>query len=511
MTSHANGFFNRLEDRVTSSNSLLCIGLDPHVSQLSEATPDAAVRFCVDIITNTHQYAAAFKPNSAFFEAFGSAGFDALAKVIDAIPKDIPVILDCKRGDIDTTAQAYATYAYDAFNSSAVTLSPYMGWDSVHPFVTGQYCDRGAFILCKTSNPSSKDLQELRLASGQLLYEKVASVCSKWNDDSTNSGNGPCVGLVVGATDLLALQNIRKLNNKAWILCPGVGAQGGDAMDVCSVGLRSDASGLLVSVSRGISKAKDMAKAAAELRDDINKCRSLFLEQTASSSSSSSSTTVDLEEYQKSFIQFALSRNVLQFGSFKLKSGRISPYFFNAGLFCDGHSMRELSRSYAMAIRRTGLDFDVIFGPAYKGIPLATAVAVAWFDLYGENKDVSYNRKEAKDHGEGGVLVGAAINGKRVLIVDDVITAGTAIREAVDILNNAKANIIGVTVALDRQEKATDTSETSAIQEVEREYGFPVISIVQLKHLVAFASTDKGDAQHLESILQYRKLYGVQY
>jgi orotate phosphoribosyltransferase len=360
--------------------------------------------------------------------------------------------------------------------------------------------------LCKTSNPSSKDLQDLKLASGQLLYEKVASVCSKWNDDSTAKGTGPCVGLVVGATDLPALENIRKLNSNAWILCPGVGAQGGDAMDVCNVGLRSDGSGLLVSVSRGISKAADMGKAAAELRDDINKCRSSYLAQSVKSSSS-----IDLEEYQRSFIQFALSRNVLQFGSFKLKSGRISPYFFNAGLFCDGQSMRELSRSYAMAIRRTGLQFDVIFGPAYKGIPLATAVAVAWFDLYGENKDVSYNRKEAKDHGEGGVLVGATIEGKRVLIVDDVITAGTAIREAVDILNHAKANIVGVTVALDRQERATDAASTSAIQEVEREYGFPVVSIVQLKHLVVFASADHGEGKYLESILEYRQKYGVQY
>ena len=500
-------FFNNLEERVKNSNSLLCIGLDPHISQLKDPTPEGALSFCLDIINETYPYAAAFKPNSAFFEAFGPLGFEALAKVINAIPKDIPIILDCKRGDIDTTAQAYATYAYDVFQSSSVTLSPYMGWDSVQPFVTGKYENRGAFILCKTSNPSSKDLQELKLSSGQLLYEKVASICSKWNDDSCSKGNGPCVGLVVGATDLPALENIRKLNSNAWILCPGVGAQGGDAMDVCNVGLRSDASGLLVSVSRGISKAANMSKAAEELRDDINKCRTSYIEKIKLSQTQQ----LDLEEYQKSFIQFALSRNVLQFGSFKLKSGRMSPYFFNAGLFCDGQSMRELSRSYAMAIKRTGIQFDVIFGPAYKGIPLATAVAVAWFDLYAENKDVSYNRKEAKDHGEGGVLVGATIEGKRVLIVDDVITAGTAIREAVDILNCAKAHIVGVTVALDRQEKATDTSTTSAIQEVEKEYGFPVISIVQLKHLVAFASTDKSEGQYLSGILEYRQRYGVQY
>jgi orotidine 5'-phosphate decarboxylase subfamily 2 len=153
-------FFEKLQARVESSKSLLCIGLDPHVSQLAEPTADEAASFCIKIIEQTHPYAAAYKPNSAFFEAFGAKGFEALLKVIKAIPADIPVILDNKRGDIDTTAQAYASSSFDIFNASAVTLSPYMGWDSVQPFVTGKYADKGVFVLCKTSNPSSKDLQD---------------------------------------------------------------------------------------------------------------------------------------------------------------------------------------------------------------------------------------------------------------------------------------------------------------------------------------------------------------
>ena len=300
--------------------------------------------------------------------------------------------------------------------------------------------------------------------------------------------------------------------------------------------LRSDGSGLLVSVSRGISKAKDMAAPARELRDDINKSRQTSLAILSKKATAGLEKGNELLEYQSQFISFALTNNVLQFGSFKLKSGRISPYFFNAGLFCSGASLHALSRYcliallplhpqridadngvgtyrfYAQAIRQSGIAFDVIFGPAYKGIPLATAISVAWYQLYGESKDVSYNRKEVKDHGEGGQLVGASIQGRRVLVVDDVITAGTAIRESVDILSHAKAELVGVAVSLDRQEKATDASTTSAIQQVETDLGVPVISIVRLSHLVSFVrSAGDGMDKNLQAIVDYRQTYGVEY
>lgn len=170
-----------------------------------------------------------------------------------------------------------------------------------------------------------------------------------------------------------------------------------------------------------------------------------------------------------------------------------------------------MCRFYAQAIRQAGIEFDVIFGPAYKGIPLAASVAVAWFQLYGESKDISYNRKEVKDHGEGGSLVGAKISGRRVLIVDDVITAGTAIREAVDILHSAQAVIVGVAVALDRQERASDTSSQSAIQQVEQDMHLKVVSIVRLPHLVAYVALQESKEKELEAIETYRKTYGVEY
>ena len=533
------------------------------MSQLSASpTAEEAAAFCIRIVEQTHPYAAAYKPNSAFFEAFGSAGFDALMKVMKSIPTDIPIILDNKRGDIDTTAQAYASASFDIFDASAVTLSPYMGWDSVQPFVTGKFSHKGAFILCKTSNPSSKDLQEQKMANGEYIYQSVAKLCNSWNETQIVAQGGPCVGLVAGATDIPALTAVRIACPDAWILCPGVGAQGGDAPTVCGVGLRKDGSGLLVSVSRGISKAPDMAKASLELRDEINAIRESYL---LSVTSATNDKAEELLPYQKEFIEFAVGKNVLQFGTFKLKSGRMSPYFFNAGLFCCGQSMMSLSRFYAMAIRQSGVQFDVIFGPAYKGIPLATSVAMAWYQLYGESKDITYNRKEAKDHGEGGQLVGASMSGRRVLVVDDVITAGTAIRESVDILRIAGAHLAAVAVMLDRQEKATDTSTHSAIQvcfvlllgrtylllsysciltyhynllhplthnlnnfayiwiiqQVEQEYGIPVLSIVRLKNLVAYVQNAAkanvtqaqagGEDNLLQRIQEYRSQYGVEY
>lgn len=332
-------FLEKLEQRIQKNNSLLCIGLDPHIAQLPDPSVTMAKEFCLRIIHATHEYAAAFKPNIAFFECFGEDGYKALREVITAIPSDIPVVLDCKRGDIDTTAQAYAKAAYDIFAADSVTLNPYMGWDSVQPFVTGSYETKGAFILCKTSNKSSKELQDLRSSSGQAFYERVVDLVTEWCKSLKYPGN---LGLVVGATDIPALKYIRTIAPEAWILCPGVGAQGGDAKSVCEAALRKDGSGILISVSRQISRAIDMQQAASQLRDEINAIRDSQLRAKAEPTSTQSATPLKL--YQKQFIEFALQERVLQFGSFQLKSGRISPYFFNAGLFCHGKSLSLLSR-----------------------------------------------------------------------------------------------------------------------------------------------------------------------
>jgi uridine monophosphate synthetase len=519
-------FFLALEERITSADSLLCIGLDPHAKELKgDVNAFGALKFCKEIIDATYPYAACYKPNVAFFEAFGAAGISALIEVIRLIPADIPVILDCKRGDIDSTAAAYATSAYDILTSSnisAVTLSPYMGWDSVKPFVTGAYENKGAFVLCKTSNASSGELQSRTLSGGHHVYESVLELCSTWNEER---GDGfPRVGVVAGATDLPALTRIRSRCPDMWILCPGVGAQGGDCVSVCAAGLRrSDGSGLLVSVSRGISTAEDKTAAAVALRDKVNACReTLRAEQRKKKdveelNASSKSSEVQLLPYQEEFIDLSLEKRALKFGEFTLKSGRVSPYFFNAGLFSCGRSAFLLSRCYAQCIRDSGVEFDVIFGPAYKGIPLACSIAAALHDMFDMNKDYAYNRKEAKDHGEGGTLVGADMKGKNVLVVDDVITAGTAIRESFGMLETVGARVVAISVSLDREERPTDTATRSAIQQVELDFGIPVLSIVKLRHILGFmagksensAAEAADNTRKVDAIRLYRDKYGV--
>lgn len=204
------------------------------------------------------------------------------------------------------------------------------------------------------------------------------------------------------------------------------------------------------------------------------------------------------------FIRFAIDKQVLRFGEFKTKAGRLSPYFFNAGLFNDGESLMKLGEFYAAAIVKSSIRFDMLFGPAYKGITLAASIAIA-LARQGRNLPYAYNRKEAKNHGEGGTVVGAPLHG-RVLIVDDVISAGTSVRESVDIIKAAGATPAGVAIAIDRQEKGL--GELSAVQEVERENGLPVCSIANLDGLIKYLQNQPDMAQNLFAIEHYRKQYG---
>ncbi len=212
-----------------------------------------------------------------------------------------------------------------------------------------------------------------------------------------------------------------------------------------------------------------------------------------------------MENFRQAFIEFALEKKVLLFGEFKTKAGRISPYFFNSGLFNDGASLGRLARFYAKAIVASQLEFDMLFGPAYKGIPLVAAIAVALADM-GRNVPFAFNRKEVKDHGEGGAIVGAPLKG-RVLIADDVISAGTSVRESVDLIRSQGATPCGVVIALDRQERGQGA--LSAVQEVERAYGIPVIAIATLDDLIAYLRRDPSQALNLERLLAYRERYGT--
>ncbi|PRI36966.1 Orotate phosphoribosyltransferase [Haemophilus influenzae] len=213
-----------------------------------------------------------------------------------------------------------------------------------------------------------------------------------------------------------------------------------------------------------------------------------------------------MEQYKCDFIEFALSRNVLKFGEFTLKSGRRSPYFFNAGLFNTGADLARLGEFYAAAIQASAVNFDVVFGPAYKGIPIGTSVSVALFNRYGIDKPVCFNRKEVKEHGEGGNLIGSPLQGK-ILLVDDVITAGTAIRESMELISANQAELAAVLIALNRKERGK--GELSAIQEVERDYQCQVLSIIDLDDLMQFIEQDPRYSSHLPEMRAYRAEFGV--
>ena len=284
-------FFSFLEKRVDDCSSLLCIGLDPHVNDLAAPTAEAAREFCLNLIKQTSRYAAAFKPNAAFFEVFGADGWIALKDVIDAIQREsnrmgsmIPVILDAKRGDIASTADAYAKSAFENLDVDCITLSPYLGKDSVEPFI--QKSEKGIFLLCKTSNPGSGDLQDLlvldeesgkrkegnlfALSSFVPLHIKVAQLAQQWNTKNN-------IGLVVGATHVEAMKRVRAAAPDLWFLAPGVGAQGGELESALRAGLRKDGKGMLLPVSRGIARAEKPGLAAAELRDQILGIRTSIL------------------------------------------------------------------------------------------------------------------------------------------------------------------------------------------------------------------------------------------
>ncbi len=265
-------FFTFLEKRVDDCSSLLCIGLDPHVSDLASPTAASARDFCLNLVKQTAPYAAAFKPNAAFFEVFGADGWAALKQVIEAIQEEsnrlgsmIPVILDAKRGDIASTAEAYAKSTFEALGAHCITLSPYLGHDSIEPFI--QNSEKGVFLLCKTSNAGSMDVQNLLVMpmgsdSPMPLYIYVAKLAEQWNEKNN-------VGIVVGATHPQIMEMIRAAAPDLWFLAPGVGTQGGELELTLKSGLRKDGKGLLIPISRAISRASNPGHAAAEIRDQI--------------------------------------------------------------------------------------------------------------------------------------------------------------------------------------------------------------------------------------------------
>jgi uridine monophosphate synthetase len=430
-------FFDRLADACRRHDSLLCVGLDPPL----EGIPDSRlVAHNRKIIDATADLACCFKPNIAFYEARGIPGMKALAETVNLVrAKGLPVILDAKRGDISSTAAAYAKAAFERWNADAVTLSPFLGRDSVEPFTA--YADRGVFLLCHTSNPGARDLQELE-TGGMPLYQLIAALAGTWN----RSGN---VGLVVSATYPEEVARVRRAVSDLWFLLPGVGAQGGDLATCLEAGLRPDGLGVVVNVSRAIYQAADPRAAALDYRDRINAIRRAAWTAGPGPGSTSSAAAAADQALVDSIAVGLHSLGAVRFGEFTLKSGQKSPIYLDLRLLVsDPALMRTVAR--AMARLLAGLSYERIAAIPYGGLPIGQAVALE------TNRPLIYPRREVKEYGTKKAIEGAFTPGETVVVLDDLVTTGGSKLEAIAPLTEAGLVVKDVVVLVDRGQGGTE-------------------------------------------------------
>ncbi len=526
-------FFARLEAACAAKDSLLCVGLDPRLASrpksIRHASPDDAPHHALTqaiisenrmLIEQTLPFAAAYKPNIAFYEAWGSQGIAALEETIRLIPHDVPIILDCKRNDIGTTATAYAQSAFEHFDVDAVTLSPYLGKDAITPYL--DYKDRGVFVVCRTSNPSARAVQDLTVNGGKLpLYLRIATEAHAWSAQ---------IGLVVAGNDPEALSAVRAAHPETWFLAPGIGAQGGDAAVAVAAGSRPDGFGLLAVVSRGVSEAAEPGTAAREFRDELNRARRQrmrtgkgFAQSTderpaeryrgtetpseadhggspkaqrsagetgdeagtpspvlpvnvqpgTAAKNAPASAASDAEDYfagttasapegprehRKRMVLHGLVRTgCFRVGEFVLKSGIKSPFYVDLRrIVSDPVFLKLIAQAYASISR--DLDFSRIAGIPMAALPIATAVSIE------TGVPLIYPRLSVKDHGTGNKIEGEFRRGDRVLLLDDLITSGKSKIEAVEVLRSEGIEVTDLVVLLERSNSAHTEIEAAGVR-----------------------------------------------
>lgn len=445
-------FIDKLHAAIERNNSLLCVGMDPTEKMLPPGADvyGNLVSWAQELVTSTQDLVCCYKPNIAFFEAFGPKGYRALADIIAWMPKDIPVLLDEKRGDIGSTADAYAKAAWEHLGADAVTLSPYLGADSIKPFLANS--EKAVFVLCQTSNPSANELQS---HGNPPLYELVAQVSMAW-------GSPEQIGLVVGATQPEAIKKVRAICPNSWFLAPGVGAQGGDLELVLTSGLHWDGLGMIIPVSRSVLQAADPRAAAVALRDEINAIRRQVVEETkikvalaaavplkpenlASLPALEIPVAIATEHPYQQLIHRLFQVGCVKFGQFTLASGKSSPVYLDLRRLVSFPDVLDLAVE-AYIDQLVKLKYDTIAGVPYAALPIASIAASKL------QQPMVYPRKEAKTHGTGQMVEGVFEPGQAAVMVEDVITSGGSILTAAETLKEAGLQVTDAVVLVDREQ-----------------------------------------------------------
>jgi len=456
-------FFAKLERACQTKGSLLCVGLDPRLEQVEQRQPGPAIlALNRRVIGETLPYACCYKPNIAFYEAYGPEGLQALKQTLELIPRDTPVILDAKRGDIGQTAEAYAQALFSFFGADAATVSPYLGRESVRPLLAHE--GKGLFVLCRTSNPAAGDLQRLRVSGPGRerteevpLYLEVAREALTWGQE---------IGLVMGATDVEALETVRQAHPDVWFLCPGIGAQGGSLAQAVRAGRRADGKGLLVAISRDIGADPRPGEKAREYRDRINGEAAKPGRPSAPGAGGGQLKKIQL-------LERLLDHGCLKFGQFRLKSGQLSPYYLDLRRVISSPPL--LSRvADAYAGQLSGLDFDRIAAIPLAALPIAAAVSLRL------GVPFVYPRMVAKEHGTGNAIEGDFNPEDRLVLLDDVISTAKSKLEAIEVLAREGLRITDLVVLVDR--------ESGGKEEIER-HGVRCHAYARISELLALAET----------------------